>query len=75
MAKKNNAALANTEAVNGRANKAAEIEKKRLELKKEIENLMVQYAKATGDRKYAKRKHRVGQAPNDWKAAETLNLK
>ena len=49
MAKKNYAALANTEMVNARANKAAEIEQKRLDLKKEIEKLMVQYAKATGD--------------------------
>ena len=38
MAKKNNkAALANTEAVNGRAEMAAKIEKERLELKKEME--------------------------------------
>ena len=75
MAKKNYAALANTEMVNARANKAAEIEQKRLELKKEIEKHMVQYAKATGDRKYATRKYRVGKAPNDWKPSETLKLK
>ena len=75
MAKKNLAALANSEVVNGRANMAAKIEQERLELKKEIEKLMVQYAKAPGDRKYAKRKYRVGEAPNDWQARETINVK
>lgn len=78
MAKKNNkqpAALATTEAINGRADMAAKIEKERLELKKEMEKLMLQYAKATGDRKYAKRKYKVGQAPNDWQPKESLNVK
>ncbi len=75
MAKKNFAALANTDVVNGRANMAAKIEQERLELKKEMEKLMFKYAKATGYRKYAKRKHKVGEAPNDWKAAEKVNVK
>ena len=78
MAKKNNtktAVLANTEAVNGRANMANELEKERLELKKKMEKLMLKYAKATGDRKYAKRKYKVGQAPNDWQPKENLNVK
>ncbi len=75
MANKNFAALANTEVVNGRANMAAKIEQERLELKKEMEKLMLKYAKATGNRKYAKRKHKVGEAPNDWKPRADVNVK
>lgn len=75
MAKKNFAALSNSEVVNGRANMAAKIEQERLELKKEMEKLMVKYAKATGNRKYAKRKYKVGEAPNDWQPRETVKVK
>jgi hypothetical protein len=75
MAKKNFAALSNTEVVNGRANMADKIEQERLELKKEIEKLMFKYAKATGYRKYAKRKHKVGEAPNDWKPRAEVKVK
>ena len=76
MAKKNKnqAALAETEAVQGRAGMAQRIEKERLELKKEIEAVMVEYAKATGIKKYSSRKYKVGQAPNDWKPPAALNL-
>ena len=68
MAKKNKAALSNTEAAKTRAEMAAKLEKERLELKKEIEKLMKKYAKATGIRKLGKRQHTVGKAPNDFKA-------
>lgn len=68
MAKKNKAALSNTEAAKTRAEMAAKLEKERLELKKEIEKLMKKYAKATGIRKFGKRAKKVGKAPNDFKA-------
>ena len=67
MAKKKSAAIAETESVKSRAGLVDQLEKERLELKREIEKLMVQYAKVTGIKKYAKRKYKVGQAPNDYK--------
>ena len=75
MAKKKSTDIAQTEAIKTRAGMAEKLEKERLELKKEMEKLMFKYAKATGYRKYAKRKHKVGEAPNDWKAAEKVNVK
>lgn len=67
MAKKKSTALAQTEAVQTRADMAAKLEKERLALKKEMEKLMKKYAKATGLRKLGKRKAKVGKAPNDFK--------
>ena len=60
--------VAQLEAVKTRAGMAEKLEKERLELTKEIEKLMKQYAKATGLRKLGKRQHKVGKAPNDFKA-------
>lgn len=77
MAKKNKAKagkLAETEVVKGRFAMAQKLEEERLELKKEIEALMKQYAKATGIRKYGKRKAKVGKAANDWQPPATLQL-
>ena len=68
MAKKKSTNLAQTEAVQTRADMAAKLEKERLELTKEIEKLMKKYAKATGLRKLGKRKQKVGKAANDFKA-------
>ena len=70
MSKKKNAKLAETEAVQSRAGLAQQLEIERLEVKREIEKLMVQYAKVTGIKKYAKRKYKLGQAPNDYKPAK-----
>ena len=56
------------EAVKTRAGMAEKLEKERLELKVEMEKLMKEYAKATGLKQYAKRQHKVGKAPNDFKA-------
>ena len=77
MAKKNKAAgnLAETEVVKGRFAMAQKLEKERLELKKEIEALMKEYAKATGISKYGKRKAAVGKAANDWQPPAALDLK
>ena len=68
MAKKKSADLANTEAIKTRAGMAEKLEKERLELTKEMEKLMKKYARATGARKLGKRQHKVGKAPNDYKA-------
>ena len=67
MAKKKTS-LAQSEAVQTRAGMAAQLEKDRLELTKEMEAVMKKYAKATGLRKLGKRQHKVGKAPNDFKA-------
>ncbi|MBP3402087.1 MAG: hypothetical protein J6K85_03405 [Clostridia bacterium] len=76
MAKKNQKSgkLAETEVVKGRFDMAQKLEKERLELKKEMEELMKEYAKATGISKYGKRKAKVGKAANDWQPPATLQL-
>ena len=56
------------EAVKTRAGMAEKLEKERLELKNEMEKLMKKYAKATGLKNLGKRQHKVGKAPNDFKA-------
>ena len=69
MAKnRNSASLAQTESIKTRAGMAEKLEKERLELKKEMEDLMKKYAKATGLKKLAKRQYKVGKAHNDYKA-------
>ena len=69
MAKKTkSSSLAETEVVKGRAGMVAQLENERLELKREMEKVMASYAKLTGLNKLAKRKYKVGKAPNDYKA-------
>ena len=63
---KRSANVAQLEAVKTRAGMAEKLEKERLELKKEMEKVMKQYAKATGLKKLGKRQHKVGKAPNDF---------
>ena len=60
--------VAQLESVKTRAGMAEKLEKERLELKVEMEKVMKQYAKATGLSKLGKRQHKVGKAPNDFKA-------
>lgn len=68
MAKKNKSAnLAETEAVQGRVGMAKKLEKERFEVVREMEKLMAEYAKLTGNSAYAKRKYKLGKAPNDFK--------
>lgn len=50
-----------------RASVANELELEKLQIKREIEQLMKEYAKVTGNRELARRAHKVGKAPNDWK--------
>ena len=69
MAKKNkSAALAQTEAVQGRLGVAKQLEKERYEVIRDMEKIMAEYAKLTGDKSYVKRKYKLGKAPNDYKA-------
>ncbi len=43
------------------------LELDRLKVKKEIEELMREYAKISGCKELGNRPHKVGKAPNDWK--------
>lgn len=63
---KKSAKIADTKVETTRMEKAHQLESERLALKKEIEKLMVKYAKLTGQKKLKKRKHKVGKAPNDY---------
>ena len=69
MAKKNKSAgLAETEAIQGRVGMANQIEKERFAVITDMEKVMAEYAKLTGDKSYAKRKYKLCKAPNDYKA-------
>ncbi len=46
---------------------ADDLENEKLEIKKEIEKLMRQYAKISGYKVLGRRANKVGKAPNDWK--------
>lgn len=65
---KNTAQLENTSAIKGRSSEAADLERQRLEITKELEKLMKKYARATGDKSFSARKYNVGKAPNDFEA-------
>ena len=64
------AKLSKTSAIKDRAIEAEELEKKKLGIKREMEKIMAEYARITGFSKLKARKHRVGEAPNDWKREE-----
>ena len=59
--------LMDTETSRDRASVANELELEKLQIKKEIEALMKEYAKASGNRELCRRAYKVGKAPNDWK--------
>jgi hypothetical protein len=56
-----------TETTRDRASVANKLELEKLKVKKEIEALMKEYAKISGNRELSRRAHKVGKAPNDWK--------
>lgn len=64
--KKKNAKLAETESVRARSSEAEELELRRLDITREIEKLMTQYANESGETQLKQRKAKVGSAPNDW---------
>ena len=57
----------NSAVMQARYTDAHRIELQRMEVKKEIENIVAAYAKESGNQKLRQRKHRLGHAPNDWK--------
>ena len=59
--------LAETAIVSSRADDARSLEQKKLAKKREIEKLMADFAKESGEKSYKARKYKVGEAPNDWK--------
>ena len=59
--------LSDTSAIKVRLRRAEALEKQKLEKKAEIEKIMKEYAKLTGNKELARRKYKVGDAPNDWK--------
>lgn len=67
LKKFNNSKLASSYMVDARRDEVEQLEKKRLEINAKLEQEMKKYAKVTGDRSVARRRHRLGKAPNDWK--------
>ena len=59
--------LMDTQTTQDRSQVANELELEKLQIKREIEQLMREYAKISGNRELARRAHKVGRAPNDWK--------
>ncbi len=70
MAKNKSARLADTKVVKGRSSRAEELELERLEIKREMEKIMAQYAKITGLSELGSRRYKVGKAPNDYRSEE-----
>jgi hypothetical protein len=50
-----------------RREEIARLERKRLEINRQLERMMKRYAKLTGERKIGRRRFKVGYAPNDWR--------
>lgn len=61
--------LSDSRAMKGRNSETEQLEMRRLEIKKEIEKLMTEYAKITGNKELL-RSRPVGTAPNDWRAED-----
>lgn len=66
MKKKNVSALSETSAVKSRSSEAADLEKDRLAVVKELEKLMKRYSNVVGDKNLAKRKYKIGKGPQDF---------
>lgn len=45
---------------------AYELESEKMQVKREIEKIMKEYAKVSGIKSLKKRPYKVGKAPNDW---------
>ena len=68
MSRKSISILAQTNTMKTRYEDARELELKKLAVKREMEYIMAEYAKATGNYDFKKRKNKVGKAPNDYQA-------
>lgn len=64
--KKKKGGLAASTTVSSRSAEAKALEEKKLELKRQIEKLLSDFSKETGEKSYKARKYPVGKAPNDW---------
>ena len=67
MSRRNGSILSDTNTMSARYEDSRELELKKLGVKREMEQVMKEYAKATGMFELANRKKKVGNAPNDWK--------
>jgi hypothetical protein len=67
MSKFYSPSLMDTETSRDRSAVANELELEKLQIKKEIEELMKEYVKASGNKELSRRAFKVGKAPNDWK--------
>ena len=65
--KNRSAKLKDSAQIKGRANKTDELNCQRMQIKVELEQLMREYARATGFSFVKDRQYKVGDAPNDWK--------
>lgn len=68
MKKKNVSALSETAAIKSRSSEAADLERDRLAIVKDLEKLMKRYSKVVGDKSLAKRKYSIGKGPHDFSA-------
>ena len=67
---KKSAKLSQTTAIQARAAEAQKLELKKMALKREMEKVVVEYAKLTGFTALKFRRYKLGQAPNDWRKNE-----
>jgi hypothetical protein len=72
MKRKHDARLSETEFVRDRSYEAEDLELQRLDIVCEIEKLMAEYANESGISKLKERKHKIGNAPNDWNKKKHL---
>ena len=70
MSKKKSPRLADTQVTKTRHSRAHQLEMERLEVKAEIEAIMKEYARQTGNPDFASRHYAVGKAPNDFRPAK-----
>ena len=66
MGKKKSARLLDSAQIKGRTAQADELNKKRMQVKAELEQLMADYARLTGSKQVKRRQYKLGKAPNDW---------
>ncbi len=59
--------ISETHLATERMRDAQVLERRRLEVQKELEEAMAEYASVTGYKQLKSRKHKIGSAPNDWR--------
>ncbi len=67
MKKVKSSKMADTVLAKERIKDAASLETQRLSIQRELEEAMAEYAAITGYKRLKSRKHKVGDAPNDWR--------